>query len=399
MYGKMKQHLAATLDDIKEQGLYKKERIIASSQDAVITLDDGSEVMNFCSNNYLGLSSHPEVIEAAKKTLDTHGFGMSSVRFICGTQDIHKELEQKLATFYGCEDTILYAACFDANGGVFEPLLEAEDAIISDSLNHASIIDGVRLCKAGRYRYANGDMEDLERQLIQATKDGKRFKLIVTDGVFSMDGLLAPLDKICDLADKYEALVMVDECHAAGFLGHTGRGTLEVKGVLGRVDIITGTLGKALGGAMGGYTCANKEIIDILRQRSRPYLFSNSLAPSIVGGSIKALELIDSSTELIDKVQANTARFKKGLQDLGFDIIDGESAIVPVMLYDAKLSQQMADMLLKEGIYVIGFFFPVVPKGKARIRVQLSAAHSLEHIDLALKAFEKVGKSLGVIKN
>jgi glycine C-acetyltransferase len=399
MYGKMKQHLSATLDDIKEQGLYKKERIIASSQDAVITLDDGSEVMNFCSNNYLGLSSHPEVIEAAKKTLDTHGFGMSSVRFICGTQDIHKELEQKLATFYGCEDTILYAACFDANGGVFEPLLEAEDAIISDSLNHASIIDGVRLCKAGRYRYANGDMEDLERQLIQATKDGKRFKLIVTDGVFSMDGLLAPLDKICDLADKYEALVMVDECHAAGFLGRTGRGTLEVKGVLGRVDIITGTLGKALGGAMGGYTCANKEIIDILRQRSRPYLFSNSLAPSIVGGSIKALELIDSSTELIDKVQANTARFKKGLQDLGFDIIDGESAIVPVMLYDAKLSQQMADMLLKEGIYVIGFFFPVVPKGKARIRVQLSAAHSLEHIDLALKAFEKVGKSLGVIKN
>jgi glycine C-acetyltransferase len=399
MYGSIKEHLATALEDIKEQGLYKKERIITSPQDAVITLDDGSKVMNFCANNYLGLSSHPEVINAAKKALDTHGFGMSSVRFICGTQDIHKELEQKLADFYGCEDTILYAACFDANGGVFEPLLEAEDAIISDSLNHASIIDGVRLCKAGRYRYANGDMEDLEQQLIQANKDGKRFKLIVTDGVFSMDGLLAPLDKICDLADKYDALVMVDECHAAGFLGDTGRGSLEAKGVLGRIDIITGTLGKALGGAMGGYTCANKEVIEILRQRSRPYLFSNSLAPSIVGASIKALELIDTSTELIDKVQANTARFKKGMQDLGFDIIDGESAIVPVMLYDAKLSQQMADMLLKEGVYVIGFFFPVVPKEKARIRVQLSAAHSFEHIDLALKAFEKVGKTLGVIKN
>lgn len=399
MYGSIKEHLATALEDIKEQGLYKKERIITSPQDAVITLDDGSKVMNFCANNYLGLSSHPEVIEAAKMALDTHGFGMSSVRFICGTQDIHKELEQKLADFYGCEDTILYAACFDANGGVFEPLLEAEDAIISDSLNHASIIDGVRLCKAGRYRYANGDMEDLEQQLIQANKDGRRFKLIVTDGVFSMDGLLAPLDKICDLADKYDALVMVDECHAAGFLGDTGRGSLEAKGVLGRIDIITGTLGKALGGAMGGYTCANKEVIEILRQRSRPYLFSNSLAPSIVGASIKALELIDTSTELIDKVQANTARFKKGMQDLGFDIIDGESAIVPVMLYDAKLSQEMADMLLKEGVYVIGFFFPVVPKEKARIRVQLSAAHSFEHIDLALKAFEKVGKTLGVIKN
>lgn len=399
MYGSIKEHLATALEDIKEQGLYKKERIITSPQDAVITLDDGSKVMNFCANNYLGLSSHPEVIEAAKMALDTHGFGMSSVRFICGTQDIHKELEQKLADFYGCEDTILYAACFDANGGVFEPLLEAEDAIISDSLNHASIIDGVRLCKAGRYRYANGDMEDLEQQLIQANKDGRRFKLIVTDGVFSMDGLLAPLDKICDLADKYDALVMVDECHAAGFLGDTGRGSLEAKGVLGRIDIITGTLGKALGGAMGGYTCANKEVIEILRQRSRPYLFSNSLAPSIVGASIKALELIDTSTELIDKVQANTARFKMGMQDLGFEIIDGESAIVPVMLYDAKLSQQMADMLLVEGVYVIGFFFPVVPKGKARIRVQLSAAHSFEHIDLALKAFEKVGKTLGVIKN
>lgn len=397
MYGSIKEHLQKELAEIKEAGLYKKERIITSPQDAVITLDDGSEVINFCANNYLGLSSHPEVIKAAKDTLDTHGFGMSSVRFICGTQDIHKKLEQKLADFYGCEDTILYAACFDANGGVFEPLLGKEDAIISDSLNHASIIDGVRLCKAARYRYASADMEDLEKQLIQATKDGARFKLIVTDGVFSMDGILAPLDKICDLADKYDALVMVDECHAAGFLGDTGRGTLEAKGVLGRVDIVTGTLGKALGGAMGGYTCANKEVIEILRQRSRPYLFSNSLAPSIVGASIKALELIDESTALIDKVQANTAFFKKGMQDLGFDIVDGESAIVPVMLYDAKLSQQMADMLLEEGIYVIGFFYPVVPKEKARIRVQLSAAHSQEHLEKAISSFEKVGKSLGVI--
>lgn len=397
MYGSIKEHLAQELESIKEQGLYKKERIITSPQDAVITLEGGSKVLNFCANNYLGLSSHPEVIEAAKKTLDTHGFGMSSVRFICGTQDIHKELEQKLANFYGCEDTILYAACFDANGGVFEPLLGAEDAIISDSLNHASIIDGVRLCKAGRYRYENGNMQDLEQQLIKANEDGRRFKLIVTDGVFSMDGLLAPLDKICDLADKYDALVMVDECHAAGFLGDTGRGSLEAKGVLGRIDIVTGTLGKALGGAMGGYTCANKEVIEILRQRSRPYLFSNSLAPSIVGASIKALELIDSSTDLIEKVQANTRLFKKEMQDLGFDIIDGESAIVPVMLYDAKLSQQMAEMLLEEGIYVIGFFFPVVPKQKARIRVQLSAAHTTEHIYQAIEAFKKVGKQLNII--
>jgi glycine C-acetyltransferase len=397
MYGSIKEHLQKELAEIKDAGLYKRERIITSPQDAVITLQDGSEVLNFCSNNYLGLSSHPEVIKAAKDTLDSHGFGMSSVRFICGTQDIHKELEQKLADFYGCEDTILYAACFDANGGVFEPLLGKEDAIISDSLNHASIIDGVRLCKAGRYRYATADMADLEKQLQQATEDGARYKLIVTDGVFSMDGLLAPLDKICDLADKYDALVMVDECHAAGFLGDTGRGTLEAKGVLGRIDIITGTLGKALGGAMGGYTCANKEVIEILRQRSRPYLFSNSLAPSIVGASIKALELIDESTELIDKVQANTAFFKKSMQDLGFDIMDGESAIVPVMLYDAKLSQQMADLLLEEGIYVIGFFYPVVPKEKARIRVQLSAAHSQEHLEKAIAAFEKIGKKLGVI--
>ncbi|AGC76227.1 2-amino-3-ketobutyrate coenzyme A ligase [Nonlabens dokdonensis] len=397
MYGSIKEHLQKELAEIKEAGLYKKERIITSPQDAVITLDDGSEVINFCANNYLGLSSHPEVIKAAKDTLDSHGFGMSSVRFICGTQDIHKELEQKLADFYGCEDTILYAACFDANAGVFEPLLTKEDAIISDSLNHASIIDGVRLCKAARYRYASADMVDLEKQLQQANEDGARYKLIVTDGVFSMDGLLAPLDKICDLADKYDALVMVDECHAAGFLGDTGRGTLEAKGVLGRVDIVTGTLGKALGGAMGGYTCANKEVIEILRQRSRPYLFSNSLAPSIVGASIKALELIDESTALIDKVQSNTAFFKKGMQDLGFDIVDGESAIVPVMLYDAKLSQQMADMLLEEGIYVIGFFYPVVPKEKARIRVQLSAAHSQKHLEKAISSFEKVGKSLGVI--
>lgn len=397
MYGSIKEHLQKELAEIKEAGLYKKERIITSPQDAVITLDDGAEVINFCANNYLGLSSHPEVIQAAKDTLDSHGFGMSSVRFICGTQDIHKELEQKLADFYGCEDTILYAACFDANGGVFEPLLTKEDAIISDSLNHASIIDGVRLCKAGRYRYATGNMADLEKQLQQATEDGARYKLIVTDGVFSMDGLLAPLDEICDLADKYDALVMVDECHAAGFLGDTGRGTLEAKGVLGRVDIITGTLGKALGGAMGGYTCANKEVIEILRQRSRPYLFSNSLAPSIVGASLKALDLIDRSTELIDKVQSNTAFFKKGMQDLGFDIVDGDSAIVPVMLYDAKLSQQMADMLLEEGIYVIGFFYPVVPKEKARIRVQLSAAHEQIHLEKAISAFEKIGKKLGVI--
>lgn len=397
MYGSMKEYLQKEIEEIKEQGLYKKERIITSPQDAVITLDDGSEVINFCANNYLGLSSHPEVIQAAKDTLDSHGFGMSSVRFICGTQDIHKELEQKLAEFYGCEDTILYAACFDANGGVFEPLLGKEDAIISDSLNHASIIDGVRLCKAARYRYASADMADLEKQLIKANEDGARFKVIVTDGVFSMDGILAPLDKICDLADKYDALVMVDECHAAGFLGDTGRGSLEAKGVLGRIDIITGTLGKALGGAMGGYTVAKKEIIEILRQRSRPYLFSNSLAPSIVGASIKALELIDSSTDLIDKVQANTAYFKKGMKELGFDFVDGESAIVPVMLYDAKLSQQMADALLEEGIYVIGFFYPVVPKEKARIRVQLSAAHDKEHLDKAINAFKKVGLELGVI--
>jgi glycine C-acetyltransferase len=397
MYSKIKEHLAAELESIKENGLYKKERIITSPQGAEITLTTGETVLNFCANNYLGLSSHPEVVQAAKDALDTHGFGMSSVRFICGTQDIHKKLEETIAKFYGTEDTILYAAAFDANGGVFEPLLGEEDAIISDSLNHASIIDGVRLCKAARYRYENSNMEDLEAQLVKANEAGHRFKIIVTDGVFSMDGVVAPLDKICDLADKYDALVMVDECHAAGFIGATGKGTLEAKGVMGRVDIITGTLGKALGGAMGGYTTGKKEIIEILRQRSRPYLFSNSLAPSIVGASIKVFELLEKDTSLRDKLEWNTNYFKDGMKKAGFDIIDGDSAIVPVMLYDAKLSQNMADELLKKGIYVIGFFFPVVPKEKARIRVQLSAAHTQEHLDKAIASFTKVGKSLGVI--
>ncbi|MCO6147432.1 glycine C-acetyltransferase [Flavobacterium sp. NRK1] len=397
MYGKIKEHLTAELETIKENGLYKKERIIASPQGAEITLDSGQKVLNFCANNYLGLSSHPEVIQAAKDALDTHGFGMSSVRFICGTQDIHKELEKAVADFYGTEDTILYAAAFDANGGVFEPLLGEEDCIISDSLNHASIIDGVRLCKAARYRYTNNNMAELEEQLIKATEAGHRFKLIVTDGVFSMDGLVAPLDKICDLADKYDAMVMVDECHAAGFIGANGKGTLEAKGVMGRVDIITGTFGKALGGAMGGYTTAKKEIIEILRQRSRPYLFSNSLAPSIVGASLKVFELLKKDTSLRDKLEWNTNYFKEGMKKAGFDIIDGDSAIVPVMLYDAKLSQIMADELLKKGIYVIGFFFPVVPKDKARIRVQLSAAHTKEHLDHAIASFSEVGKSLTII--
>nr|WP_294933678.1 glycine C-acetyltransferase [uncultured Flavobacterium sp.] len=397
MYGKIKEHLQHELKGIQDNGLYKKERIITSPQGAEITISTGETVLNFCANNYLGLSSHPEVIQAAKDALDTHGFGMSSVRFICGTQDIHKELEQKIAEFYGTEDTILYAAAFDANGGVFEPLLGEEDCIISDSLNHASIIDGVRLCKAARYRYENSNMEDLEQQLIKANAEGRRFKLIVTDGVFSMDGLVAPLDKICDLADKYDAMVMVDECHAAGFIGATGKGTMEAKGVMGRVDIITGTLGKALGGAMGGYTTAKKEVIEILRQRSRPYLFSNSLAPSIVGASLKVFELLKKDTSLRDKLEWNTNYFKEGMKAAGFDIIDGDSAIVPVMLYDAKLSQIMADELLKKGIYVIGFFFPVVPKDKARIRVQLSAAHSKEHLDKAILAFTEVGKTLKVI--
>jgi len=397
MYGKIQQHLQSELQTIVANGIFKSERIITSPQGAEITISTGEKVLNFCSNNYLGLSSHPEVIQAAKDALDTHGFGMSSVRFICGTQDIHKTLEKKISEFYGTEDTILYAAAFDANGGVFEPLLGEQDCIISDSLNHASIIDGVRLCKAARYRYENSNMEDLEQQLIKATEAGTRFKLIVTDGVFSMDGVVAPLDKICDLADKYDAVVMVDECHAAGFIGATGKGTLEAKGVMGRVDIITGTLGKALGGAMGGYTTAKKEIIEILRQRSRPYLFSNSLAPAIVGASIKVFEILERDTVLRDKLECNTNYFKDGMKKAGFDIIDGDSAIVPVMLYDAKLSQNMANELLKKGIYVIGFFFPVVPKDKARIRVQLSAAHTTAHLDKAISAFIEVGKMLKVI--
>jgi len=397
MYSKIKDHLAEELRSIKEAGLYKKERIITSSQDAVIKISTGEEVINFCANNYLGLSNNPEVIQAAKDTMDLHGYGMSSVRFICGTQDIHKQLEERIANFYKTEDTILYAAAFDANGGVFEPLLQKEDAIISDSLNHASIIDGVRLCKAARYRYNNNDMEDLEKQLIEANKQGHRFKIIVTDGVFSMDGIVAQLDKICDLADQYDALVMVDECHATGFIGKTGRGTVELKNVMGRVDIVTGTLGKALGGAMGGYTTGPKEIIEILRQRSRPYLFSNSLAPAIVGASLKVFDLIENDTSLRDKLEENTNYFRTKMEAAGFDLTGADAAIVPVMLYDAKLSQDMANALLDEGIYVIGFFFPVVPKDKARIRVQLSAAHTREHLDKAIAAFTKVGKALHVI--
>jgi len=397
MYGKIQQFLQSELQTIEDNGIFKKERIITSPQGAEIKVN-GVTVLNFCSNNYLGLSSHPEVIQAAKDTLDSHGFGMSSVRFICGTQDIHKTLERKISEFYGTEDTILYAAAFDANGGVFEPLLGEQDCIISDSLNHASIIDGVRLCKASRYRYENSNMEDLEQQLIKAAAAGTRFKLIVTDGVFSMDGVVAPLDKICDLADKYDAMVMVDECHAAGFIGATGKGTLEAKGVMGRVDIITGTLGKALGGAMGGYTTGKKEITEILRQRSRPYLFSNSLAPAIVGASIKVFELLEKDTSLRDILEENTNYFKAGMKKAGFDIINGDSAIVPVMLYDAKLAQNMANKLLKKGIYVIGFFFPVVPKDKARIRVQLSASHTKVHLDKAISAFTEVGKELKVIQ-
>ncbi|MCD8412335.1 glycine C-acetyltransferase [Tenacibaculum finnmarkense] len=397
MYGKIKEQLQQEIQEIKDAGLYKAERIITSSQDAVIKISTGEEVINFCANNYLGLSNHPEVIQAAKDVMDTHGFGMSSVRFICGTQDIHKQLEAKIAEFYTTEDTILYAAAFDANGGVFEPLLTKEDAIISDSLNHASIIDGVRLCKAGRYRYDNNDMESLEAQLIEANKQNHRFKIIVTDGVFSMDGIVAKLDEICDLADKYDALVMVDECHAAGFIGKTGRGTVELKNVMDRVDIVTGTLGKALGGAMGGYTTGKKEIIEILRQRSRPYLFSNSLAPAIVGASLKVFDLISDDTSFRDKLEWNTNYFRTGMEKAGFDLAGADAAIVPVMLYDAKLSQNMANKLLEEGIYVIGFFFPVVPKEKARIRVQLSAAHEKEHLDKAIEAFTKIGKELSVI--
>ncbi len=395
MDANFQKHLQTELKNIEDSGLFKRERVITSEQGAVVKVN-GKDVIVFCANNYLGLSSHTKVIEAAHKTLDRHGYGMSSVRFICGTQDIHKELEQKLSKFVGQEDTILYAACFDANGGVFEPLMGEEDAIISDELNHASIIDGVRLCKAERYRYKNCDMADLEEQLKVAQKN--RFRLIVTDGVFSMDGFVAPLDKICDLADKYNAMVMVDESHASGFIGKTGRGTIELKNVMNRVDIVTGTLGKALGGAMGGFTSGKKEVIEMLRQRSRPYLFSNSLAPSIVGASIAVLDLISESTALRDKLEWNVNYFKQGIKKVGLEIKDGDSAIVPVMLYDAKLAQQFAAKLLDEGIYVIGFFYPVVPKDKARIRVQLSAAHEKEHLDKALAAFEKVGKELGVIK-
>jgi len=397
MYGSIKEVLNKELQTIKNDGLFKEERIITTSQNVEIEISTGEKVINFCANNYLGLSDNKEVIQAAKDTMDTHGFGMSSVRFICGTQDIHKDLEAKIASFFHCEDTILYAAAFDANGGVFEPLLTNEDAIISDSLNHASIIDGVRLCKAARYRYANNDMEALEANLIEANKQNHRFKIIVTDGVFSMDGVVAQLDKICDLADKYDALVMVDECHASGFIGKTGRGTIELKNVLGRVDIITGTLGKALGGAMGGFTTGKKEIIEMLRQRSRPYLFSNSLAPAIVGASLKVFEILEKDTSLRDKLEENTKYFRTNMEAAGFDLVGADAAIVPVMLYDAKLSQDMANALLEEGIYVIGFFYPVVPKDKARIRVQLSASHSKEHLDKAINAFIKVGKKLNVI--
>jgi len=398
MYGKLQSHLAGELAQIKAAGLFKIERVIASEQGAEITLEDGSKVLNFCANNYLGLSSHPRVVEAAQRAISERGYGMSSVRFICGTQDIHKELEKNIADFHQTDDTILYAAAFDANGGVFEPLLGKEDAIISDALNHASIIDGVRLCKAARYRFKNNDMADLELQLKAACEAGSRFKMIVTDGVFSMDGYVAQIGAICDLADQYDALVMVDECHATGFIGATGRGSVELGKALGRVDIITGTLGKALGGAMGGFTTGRAEIIDILRQRSRPYLFSNSLAPSIVGASIEVFKMLDESTELRDQLAENSAYFKAGLRRIGLKFNDGDSAIVPVMLGDAKLSQVMADELLKEGIYVIGFFFPVVPKDQARIRVQLSAAHTRDHLDRALDAFEKVGRKLGVLE-
>jgi glycine C-acetyltransferase len=397
MYNKIQENLQKEIQSLKDNGLYKEERIIVSSQDVVVKISTGEEVINFCANNYLGLSNHPDVIQAAKDTMDTHGFGMSSVRFICGTQDIHKKLEKKIADFYTTEDTILYAAALDANGGVFEPLLSKEDAIISDCLNHASIIDGVRLCKSTRYRYNNNDMASLEAQLIEANKQNHRFKIIVTDGVFSMDGIVAKLDEICDLADRYDALVMVDECHATGFIGRTGRGTVELKDVMDRVDIVTGTLGKALGGAMGGYTTGKKEIIDMLRQRSRPYLFSNSLAPAIVGASLKVFDLISSDTSLRDRLEWNTNYFRNEMEKAGFDLVGADAAIVPVMLYDAKLSQTMATELLKEGIYVIGFYYPVVPKDKARIRVQLSAAHSIEHLNKAINAFIKVGEKLNVL--
>lgn len=395
MFDKTRAAIHAELEEIKSAGLYKEERIITTPQSAAISTSAGKEVLNFCANNYLGLSSHPDVIAAAKRAIDTHGYGMSSVRFICGTQDLHKELERKTAEFLGMEDCILYAAAFDANGGLFEPILGKEDAIISDSLNHASIIDGIRLCKAARYRYKSNDMEDLEAKLKEAS--GARRRLIATDGVFSMDGVIAQIDKICDLADKYDAMVMVDECHSTGFVGKTGRGTHEYCNAMGRVDIITGTYGKALGGASGGFTAARKEIVDMLRQRSRPYLFSNTLAPSIVGASIAVLDMLSNTTTLRDKLESNARYFRKEMSALGFDIIDGVHPIVPVMLYDAPLSQKFANALLEEGIYVIGFFYPVVPKDLARIRVQISAGHEKEHLDKAIAAFEKVGKNLGVI--
>lgn len=399
MFNKLRPALQQELQNIREAGLFKNERVITSPQGVEIAVE-GREgtVLNFCANNYLGLSSHPTVIQAAHSALDSHGFGMSSVRFICGTQDIHKELERKLAEFHGTEDTILYAACFDANGGVFEPLFGEKDAIISDSLNHASIIDGVRLCKAKRYRYANADMADLEAQLQQAEADGCVQKIIVTDGVFSMDGIIAPIDKVCDLADKYQALVMVDECHAAGFMGTKGRGATEYCNAMGRVDIITGTLGKALGGAIGGYTTGRKEIIEMLRQRSRPYLFSNTLPPSVVGAGIAVIDMLSQTTELRDTLEENTKYFREKMGETGFDIIPGEHPITPIMLYDAPLAQQFASRLLEEGIYVTGFFYPVVPKGQARIRVQISAAHNRDHLDTAIAAFTKVGRELGVLK-
>lgn len=396
MYGNIKEHLQNELEKIREAGLFKSERIITSSQDAEISLESGKKVLNFCANNYLGLSNHPELIRAAKKALDTHGFGMSSVRFICGSQDLHKTLEEKIASFFGTGDTILYAACFDANGGFFEPLLTAEDAIISDALNHASIIDGVRLCKARRYRYKHTDMEDLEQQLIQAQE--QRFRIIVTDGVFSMDGDTAPVDRICELAEKYDAMVMVDEAHSAGVIGETGRGVTELFNVRGKVDIITGTLGKAFGGAIGGFTTGRREVIEMLRQRSRPYLFSNSLPPAVVGAGIRMFDMMDETTELQEKLHRNTAYFMEKMVAAGFDIKPTESAICAVMLYDAKLSQEFAARLLDEGIYVIGFYYPVVPEGEARIRVQLSAAHHHEHLDRAIEGFIKVGRELDVIR-
>lgn len=396
MYETLKDELQNELEKIREAGLYKNERIIITPQGAEIKTEDGKEVINFCANNYLGLSSHPKVIEAAKKSIDSHGFGMSSVRFICGTQDIHKKLEQKISEFLQTEDTILYAAAFDANGGVFEPLFGDDSAIISDELNHASIIDGVRLCKAQRFRYKNNDMADLEQKLKEAS--GLKHRIIVTDGVFSMDGTIAQLDKICDLADQYKALVMTDECHATGFIGKTGRGAIEYRNVMGRVDIITGTLGKALGGASGGFTTGKKEIIEMLRQRSRPYLFSNTLAPAITGASIAVLELLSSTTELRDKLERNTQYFREKMTQAGFDIKPGEHPIVPIMLYDAKLAQEFAAKLLEKGIYVIGFYYPVVPQGKARIRVQISAVHEKKHLDMAIKAFEEVGHEQNVLK-